>query len=77
METYDFSAFAGGLDGGMTGSDSGTNSFGSGMGGGTNSFGSGMSGGTNSFGSGTTVRWIALGWLEQRRLYQLRASLSW
>ena len=48
METYDFSAFASGLDSGTTGSDSGMSGSGGAMGG----FGSGMSGGTNSFGSG-------------------------
>ena len=51
METYDFSAFAGGLDGGMTGSDSGMSGM-SGSGGAMGGFGSGMGGGTNSLGSG-------------------------
>ncbi len=58
METYDFSAFAGGLDGGMTGSDSGMSGMSGsggamgGSGGAMGGFGSGMGGGTNSFGSG-------------------------
>ena len=66
METYDFSAFASGLDGGMTGSDSamtgmsGSGGAMGGSGGAMGGFGSGMGGGTNSLGSGGDVDLEAL-----------------